>query len=133
MKKLSLISLISFIVYRLSSATPAAAVVCNPILTGGGCDPSTNPQTYFNNVLSVVFSIFFIVAVLYFIWHMIFAGYHLMASEGEPKKWQTAKDELVWGFVGIIIVFSVFAVLKVVGFVLGIQGLQDLTIQWPTL
>ena len=52
---------------------PLYAKIKNPLL------PDTvhvdNPKLYFNNVIQSVFTIFFIVAILYFIWHVIMAGY----------------------------------------------------------
>lgn len=126
----TLSTLIASAIY-FSTATAANAVICNPVLKN--CTSSTAPKTYINNVLSVVFSIFFIVAVIYYIWHFIFAGYHLIASDGDPKKWESGKNEMVWASVGLGVVFSVFAILKFIGIVFGIPGLSALTISWPTL
>lgn len=117
--------------FYLISAPPVQAVICNPVLKN--CTSSTAPKTYVNNVLSSVFSIFFIVAVIYYIWHFVFAGYHLIASDGDPKKWESGKNEMVWASVGLGVVFSVFAILKFIGLVFGIPGLNTLTITWPTL
>ena len=117
--------------FYLTSAPPVQAVICNPVLKN--CTSSTAPKTYVNNVLSAVFSIFFIVGVIYYIWHFVFAGYHLIASDGDPKKWESGKNEMVWASVGLGVVFSVFAILKFIGIVFGIPGLNTLTITWPTL
>jgi hypothetical protein len=57
----------------------------------------------------------------------------LIGSEGDPKKIETAKNELIYSFTGLIAIFSVFAVLKLIGLVTGIQGLTSLQIAWPTL
>jgi hypothetical protein len=84
-------------------------------------------------VFSAVISIFFIVGIIYYLWHMVFAGYHLIASDGDPKKWESGKNEMTWATVGIFVVFSIFAIIKFVGIVLGIPGLGTLTIPWPTL
>ena len=60
------------------------AVICNPTLNS--CLSSSDPQGYTNSVLSTVVSLFFIVGIIYFIWHLVFAGYHLIGSDGDPKK-----------------------------------------------
>ncbi len=120
------LSLLSFLF-----TTPAHAVICNPILKN--CVSSTAPKTYFNSALSAIISIFFIVGVVYYFWHFTMAGYHLIASDGDPKKWESGKNEMVWATVGLFVIFSIFAVLKFVGMVLGIPGLSTLTITWPTL
>lgn len=115
----------------MSIVTKVYAQICNSALSD--CTSSTTPKTYVNNVIQGVFAIFFIVGVIYFVWHFVFAGYHFIASEGDPKKYETAKNELVYAAVGLIAIFSVYAILKLVGTVTGITGLQDLQIAWPTI
>lgn len=117
--------------YLILFTPPAYAVICNPILKN--CLPSTNPEKYTNNVFSAVISIFFIVGIIYFFWHIIFAGYHLIGSDGDPKKVEQSKNEITYSILGLIVMFSIFAILKFVGTVLGIQGLESLSIKWPTL
>jgi hypothetical protein len=106
--------------------------IYNPVIKGG-LNQVTSPQIYFNSVIQTVFSIFFIVAIIYFIWHFIMGGYHWISCEGDPKKIETAKSEITFSLLGIFVVFSVFAVLRLVGYVLGISGLDSLTISWPSL
>ena len=110
----------------------AYAVIQNPILD----DPSTpvnNPKLYFNNVISSVLSVFFIVAVLYFAWFFIMAGYHLIDSRGDPKHLEQAREQLTNSLIGLVIVLSVFAIIKFVGHFLGVGSLQNLIIDWPTI
>lgn len=110
---------------------PAFAQICNSAL--GDCTSSTNPTSYANSVIQTVFSIFFIVGVIYFLWHFIFAGLHMMASEGDSKKFESARNEMLYAFTGLIAIFSVFVVLKVIGTVTGISGLETLQIAWPSI
>jgi|SRR3989339_760447 len=117
--------------YLVLGTRPVMAVICNPVLKN--CTSSTDPEGYTNNVLQGVISILILVAILYFFWHVVFAGYHLIATDGDQKKFETAKAELTNSIVGIIAIFCVFAIVKFIGFVLGIQGLENLTITWPTL
>ena len=112
-------------------AKPAYAIICNPALAD--CTSSENPQGYTNNVLSVVISLFFVVGILYFFWHMIFAGLHLIGSDGDPKKFEQAKNEMTYSILGLVVIFSIFAIMKLVGSVLGITGLESLSIKWPSL
>ena len=107
------------------------AAIKNPLL------PDTvhvdNPQLYFNNVIQTIFTVFFIVAVLYFIWHVIMAGYRLMDARGDTKKLEDSQTDLTNAFIGIAIIFSIFALLKFLGIIFGIEGLQELKIPWPDL
>lgn len=107
-------------------------MIFNPLLKNG-LQQVEDPTTYTNNVIQTVFSIFFLVASVYFIWHFIMAGYHLISTEGDPKKLTVAKDQITFALIGIIVIFGVFAVLKFIGTVLGVTGLENLQITWPTL
>ena len=77
--------------------------------------------------------IFFIIGILYFAWHFIFAAYHWIAAEGDSKKITDAKNEITYAIIGLAVIFSVFAVLKVIGLALGITGLETLSLPIPTI
>lgn len=110
---------------------PAHAIIKNPVLPN---DISvTEPKKYFNHVLSTIFSLLLIVGVLYFVWHFVMAGFRLMDSRGDPKKLESAREELLNAFIGLGAVFAVFALLKFIGFIFGLEGLQQLQIPWPNL
>ena len=75
-----------------------------------------------------------IVGVVYFLWHMSMAAYHFMASEGDKNKWETAKNEITHATIGIGVLFSIFALLKLIGTVFGIESLQQgLRLSLPSL
>ena len=110
---------------------PLYAQVRNPLLPNEV--HVTNPKLYFNNVIQSVFTIFFIVAVLYFFWHVIMAGYRLMDARGDAKKLEESQTDLTNAFIGIGIIFSIFAILKFIGTIFGLTGLEELKIPWPDL
>jgi len=113
---------------------PVLAVIENPVMDSGlNQQINTNPQAFTNSVFQTVFSIFMIVGIIYFIWHFIMAGYHFISSEGDPKKFEDAKHALTYSVLGLFIVFAVFAILKLVGYVFGITGLDNLTLSFPSL
>jgi hypothetical protein len=60
-------------------------------------------------------------------------GYHFISQEGDPKKIETARHQLTYAFLGLAIIFMLFAILKFVGYITGIKGLDTLQIPWPTL
>lgn len=109
-----------------------AQSIYNPVVQGG-LTQVQSPQAYFNNVIQTVFTIFFVVGVIFFVWHFVFAGYHFIASEGDPKRIETAKNEITYALIGLMVVFSVYAVLKFVGYILGVTELSNLSIPWPNL
>lgn len=110
---------------------PILAQITNPVLD----DPSigTNPEAYVNTAIQTIISVFLLVAVIYFIWHFIMSAYHMISSNGDPKKWEEAQKSILYAFVGLILVFSVFAILKFVGTIFGIDSLAALKLEWPSL
>jgi len=111
---------------------PVYAVIGNPLLKDSA-SVTSNPQEYVNSVVQTIFSIFFIVAVIYFIWHFIMAAYHMISSNGDPKKWEESQKAILYALVGIVLVFSVFAILKFAGTIFGVPGLKNLELLWPSL
>lgn len=107
-------------------------MIFNPVLKKGQ-EQVLNPIAYTNNVFQAVFSIFFIVGIIYFIWHFIMGAYHFMAQEGDPKKIETARHEFTYALLGLAVIFMVYALLKFIGYITGIDGLDTLKIPWPTL
>ena len=118
----------------MSLIQPVYAVIKNPLVK----DADTailDPNGFLNRVIGALFSIFFFVAVLYFLWYFMMGAYAMIHTEGDPKKYEQARDQLTYAFVGLIISLSVFGVLYFVGTVLGIPGLQgpNFSITLPTL
>lgn len=110
---------------------PIHAAITNPVLINQKINE--NPKTYINSAIQAIFSIFFIFGLIYFVYHFILGGYKMISSQGDPKKYEEAQHALIYSLIGIIIIFSVFALLKVVGTIFGITGLDNLTITWPSL
>lgn len=105
-------------------------MIINPLLK----DPASPLQaSYANSVIQLIFSIFLFVGVIYFVWHLVFAAYHFIASEGDAKKVEDAKREITYALVGVFVLFSVFAVLKVIGIIFAIPGLDRLNLSLPSL
>ena len=106
--------------------------ITNPVLKNSS-SISSNPTNYMNGVIQTVFSIFFIFGLIYFVYHIVLSGYKMISSQGDPKKYEEAQHSLIYAFIGIAIIFSIFALLKIVGHIFGITGLDSLTIVWPSL
>lgn len=108
--------------------------ICNPLL--GDCASDTiaaNPISYVNNVIETVITLFLIVGTVYFIWHVVMSAYHMISSQGDPKKFEEAQKSLLYSIVGIVVVFSIFMILSLIGTIFGINSLKTFEIKWPTL
>jgi len=110
---------------------PILAQITNPTLNTQ--DISEKPENYVNSVIQTVIDMFFIVGTVYFVWHIVFSAYHLIASNGDPKKYEESLRSIVNALVGILVIFSIFGILKLTGTVFGITGLENLSIKWPTI
>ena len=111
---------------------PIYAAITNPAIENSA-DIVANPGNYVQNIIQTVITIFFIVAVIYFIWHFVMSAYQMIASQGDPEKLKAAQKSILNAFVGILLVFSIFAILKFVGTVVGVPGLKNLNLIWPSL
>ncbi|MDP4009906.1 MAG: hypothetical protein Q8P53_02895 [Candidatus Shapirobacteria bacterium] len=108
-------------------------MITNPLLKNNDTIV-TNPNAYVSNVIGAVISIFFIVGIIYFTWNVVFAGYHMINSQGESKKVEEARSHLTNAVIGIFVVFSIFALLKLVITILGLNiDTNNLLISLPSL
>lgn len=104
----------------------------NPIITDSQ-KWSSDPTGFVDNVVSSLVSLFIIIAILYFFANILHAGYLYILSKGDKNKVQEVNEKASYSFIGIVVVFSVFALLKLIGFLFGIKGLETLQLTWPTL
>lgn len=99
---------------------PLYAAINNPLIKDQNITVDSS-FFYIQNIISTIISLLMIVAVVYFLWHASMGGYHLIASEGTPDEVKKAKNELTWAITGLIIVFSIFAILRLAGTIFGID------------
>lgn len=104
----------------------------NPIVTNND-NWLDNPFGFINSLIQGLFNLFLIITVIYFITNIFQAGHKYLLSKGDKNKAQEVNEHLTYAFIGVFVIFSVFAILKLIGFIFGIEGLQDLSIAWPTL
>jgi uncharacterized membrane protein (DUF373 family) len=106
--------------------------IINPVIKDSA-SISSNPTNYISNVIQTIITILLIFGTIYFVYHMVLSGYKMISSQGDPKKYEEAQHSLLYALLGIAIVFSIFALLKIAGTIFGITGLENLTIIWPSL
>jgi len=81
------------------------------IPTGLGIDFPTNPQEF----VKTVFSILLGVAGGLALFLIIFSGYRLMTSQGNPETIQGARETLTSAIVGLLFIVFSFVILEVIG------------------
>lgn len=113
---------------------PVFAAIENPLLKDSlNKQIQNSPEAFTNSVVQTIFSVFLLVAVIYFVWHFLMAAFHYISSEGDSKKVEDAKHALTYAILGLGISFAVFAILKVIGYIFGVEGLDQLQLQFPKL
>ena len=111
---------------------PIFAQIRNPVMKDSA-NKLKDPVGFINKFIQGLFSMFMLIGFLYFAWYFILGAYHLISTEGDKGKFQIAKDQFTHAFMGLAILFSVFAVLKLIGVIFGIDGLDNLQLSWPSL
>ena len=80
-------------------------------------DPNFGVKKMIGNIVEILFVIIAIVSVFM----IIYAGYTMMTSAGDPGKVKKGKDTILWGIIGLIVAILAYAI---VNFVLGQLGLN---------
>lgn len=97
-------------------------------LTGPGVDPTlyASPLIPLEKYITEIVGILTIVGVIYFTLQIIFAGYAMLSSEGDPKKIEVARDRLTQSILGLFIVFVALIFAALVARLAGIENVFDL-------
>lgn len=93
-------------------ATPGAPIDIN----------NTNIGTIISKLLPYIFTIAGMLLLIY----LIFGGFQLMLSRGDPKAAQSAKSHITNALIGFIIVFIAFWVVQIFGRIFGLQSILDI-------
>lgn len=91
-------------------------------LEGPGLIPDIgNPAKPVEEFISQLIGILTIIGVIYFIIQIIFAGYAMMSSQGDPKKIEAGRSRLTNGILGLTIVVVALGVGAFIATLLGIK------------
>ena len=74
----------------------------------------SSAQDLIHNIVVIIFDVFFVVAVLFF----LLAGYNFLMGGQDEKKIATAKNQLKWGAIAIVVALLAGGVSLVIGDVL---------------
>lgn len=95
-----------------------------------GKNPATSGTAAMDQVTKVVSSfigMMTIIASIWFLFQLLFGGYEWISSGGDTKKLTTARQRIMNGFFGLIIVIGAWAIVAVVGQFLGYDILNPAT------
>ena len=75
------------------------------------------------NILSPLLTYLFALAGIGLLLYLLWGGFNLMLSSGDPKKIEGAKAQITNAFIGFIIVFTSYWIVKILGLVLNVPGI----------
>jgi hypothetical protein len=128
MKRLSLVSFLSFSLVFLPSFSLAASTacgngvpstqLCNPIQYGGGANDDAGLFVF--KVISIFTDFFALVALVM----VLFSGLRMIVSNGNEESIATAKSSLTWSLAGLVLAMFAFVIVSAVATFIGAQNLN---------
>lgn len=104
------------------------AATLNGKLTGPGIAVSSGADatTAFEKYAGQLVGMLTIVAVLYFIAQIIFAGYAFIASQGDEKTMEATRKRLTEAVLGLVVVVIAIGLGSLIALLLGIPNVLDI-------
>ena len=83
-------------------------------------------QGNIGSIVSSFLNYLFPLAGILLLLYLIFGGFSLMTSGGDPKAVQAAKSKITNALIGFIIVFTSYWLVQILGTVLGIEAITNI-------
>jgi len=104
-----------------TTLSPDTTDTCSKLKTAIG-DIETAPEKFIGSVFGVVLGLSGGIALLL----IIYSGYQLMASQGNPEKLQAARDQLISAIIGLVFIIFSLVILQIIGVdILKIPGFSE--------
>ena len=102
-------------------------------LEGLGIQPTTNPTNKLENMISQIIGVLSVVAVIWFVFQVIFAGYKYMSAQGDKNKLETARNSLTQGILGLTISLIAIFIASLIAKLAGFNDIFDLSKQFKKM
>lgn len=94
--------------------------------TGPLANPTNDPFGTLQKLLSGVIGFLTVGAILWFVLQIIFASYSWITSAGDPKAVGQAREKILFGAVGLIVVLGALVLVSLIGFLLGVPNILNI-------
>lgn len=84
--------------------------------------PNAAPALTINDLVDIIFSILWPVAVAFFIVMFVIAAFQFFTAQGDPEKIKSARNFVIWGVVGVVVALLAWSIPFIVRNTLG-QGI----------
>lgn len=94
--------------------------------------PGINPNKYGNSaqtlekIVSQIIGVLTVIAVIWFIIQIIFAGYSFISSQGDPKVMEASRKRLTEGVLGLVIVVVAVGLASLLATLAGIPNILSI-------
>ncbi|OGM15794.1 hypothetical protein A2V56_01060 [Candidatus Woesebacteria bacterium RBG_19FT_COMBO_42_9] len=85
-----------------------------------------NQSLTLGQIISSLIPYIFVIAGLLLLLYLVFGGFGLMTSRGDPKAVAAAKEKITFAVAGFVIIFVSYWIVQIVGQILGIQDILDI-------
>ena len=92
-------------------------------LQGGINGTRFDEDTTIGDIVNVAVPFIFVFAGLLLLLYLIYGGYTLMTSGGDPKKTGAAREKITYALIGFILVFAAFWITQIMARILGLEPL----------
>lgn len=97
-------------VTSLGKITPPAGIPTT------GSDPSSFVASLIRNGILLMIIVAFVAALIW----TILAGFKFIMAQGEPKEISAAQSQITWGIIGLVVVLTAYAIVRIVETFFGI-------------
>jgi len=91
-----------------------------------GIQPTGDGINELDNVLSTIIGVLTLVAFIFFVLQIIFAGYSFISGQGDEKKIESARKRLTDGILGLTIVVVAFGITALLAQITGLGNIFNL-------
>jgi len=114
---------------------PSKLLAVKYTLTGPGKVPASgvDATTMLEKLISQIIGILTIVAVIFFVVQIIFAGYGFISSEGDQKKMEDNRHKLTNGVMGLFIVIIAVGIGTLISKLFGLSNPLDLNAMFTNM
>lgn len=109
---------------KIAASGPGGGII-NPLVNVSSGSDST---TFFPELITNVITLLLIGGVLIFFFYFIFGAIKWISSGGDKGKVESARGTIAQALIGLVILFSTFAIVELIGNIFGVNILSfDLT------
>lgn len=98
-------------------------------LKGPGIEPIEGQEVaQVEKIISTIIGLLTMIAAIFFVLQIIFAGYSFLSAQGDEKKVESARKRLTDGILGLAIVVFAYGIGALISKLLGLDNIFDLSI-----